>query len=335
MPTYNLNFFDLSYASTDDPDGFSDNGGYQFNWGVSTITIAPGATETPVSVQDVDTYFDDDQDAAQVLNGPATLNGVSYPDGTWIQAEYIVTVQDSDGRSYTLQFVSVGTDAFNIQGFVVQGAVPPFGEPLTVVSTADSVQGVHSYSTSSPACFAPRSRIATPTGHIRAKNLKRGDDIRLADGRTARVALILTSSGAEDAPIRIRKDAFGRGLPRRDLTLSPQHRVWMPQLGALVPARALTCLPRVGLDRDATGTELIHIVLAHHEVLLAEGLPCESYWPGDTALGLLPRASRREVRKIMGRATPAMPFMRVKEAIRRLTCAAGADPRADTPRHAA
>lgn len=322
MPTENLNFFDLSYASTDDPDGFSDNGGYQFTWGVSTITIAPGATETLVSVDDVDSSFDDDQDANQTLNGPATLNGTSYPDGTWIQSEYGVVVEDSLGNTYNLQFVSAGTDAYNIVGFVVQGPVPPFGEALTVVSTSDGHSGSYAYATSSPACFGRKSRIATTRGHILAKDLRRGDQLCLADGTTAMVELVLSSTASstrkEGLPIRIRKDAFGPALPKRDLILSGQHRVWVPALGALVPAKALVGLPRIGRVRSAVGEELIHIVLRSHDVLLAEGLPCESFWPGRTALALLPPDARRQVRRIMGRAEPALPFMSVQDAIRNL-----------------
>lgn len=333
MATYTLNFFDLSYISTDDPDGFSDNGGYQFDWGVSTVTIAPGATETPVAVEDIDSYLDDDQDADQTLDGPATLNGTSYPDGTWVQSEYQMIVQDSLGNNYTLQFVSAGPDAasaYNIVGFVVQGAVPPFGEALTVMSTSDGASGSYAYSTSSPACFGRTSRIATTRGHIRAMDLRRGDVVLLADGNTARVELILASTSEavtrEGYPIRIRKDAFGPGLPKRDLILSGQHRVWVPQLGALVAARALTGLPRVGVMKSAARQELIHVVLKTHEVLLAEGLACESYWPGRMALAMLPAEARRRVRRLMGRALPAMPFMKVQEAIQRLTEAGLAAP---------
>lgn len=322
MPTQTLNFFDLSYISTDDPDGFSNNGGYQFDWGVSTVTIAPGATEQAVSVDDIDSTFDDDQDANQTLNGPATLNGISYPDGSWIQSEYSMVVRDSLGNDYTLQFVSAGTDAYNIVGFVVQGPVPPFGEALTVMSTADNNSGTYAYSTSSPACFGRRSRIATTRGHIPAMNLQAGDVVVLADGNTARVELVLFSAATgvskEGRPIRIRQDAFGPGLPKRDLILSAQHRVWVPALGALVAAKALVCLPRVGRVKSAAREELVHVVLRTHDVLLAEGLACESYWPGRAALSMLPEDARRRVRRIMGRAVPAMPFMRVQEAMRRL-----------------
>lgn len=322
MAIFNLNFFDLGWISTDDPDGFSDNGGYQFNWGVSTVTITPGASEQVVSIEDnVDTNFDDDQDANQVLNGPATLNGITYPDNTWIQSEYMIFVQDSLGNTYDLQFVSAGTDAYNIVGFVIQGAVPPFGEALTVMSTADFPSSSYAYATSAPACFGRKTRVATARGHVRAMDLRPGDVAIMADGSAASIALILSSplAGTDTALIRIRRDAFGPGMPMRDLVLSPQHRVWVPVLGALVPARALTALPRVGTVAPDADEVLIHVVLARHGVLLAEGVACESFWPGPMAMAGLPAPARFQVRRIMGRdPVPAAPMIGVQAARRRL-----------------
>ncbi|GGE36764.1 hypothetical protein GCM10011360_25670 [Primorskyibacter flagellatus] len=320
MPTQSLYFFDLSYISTDDPDGFSNNGGYQFDLNVNTVTIAPGATETPLSVDDDDTFFDDD-DLGQTLNGPHTLNGTGYPSGTIIESEYVLTVRDSDNNDYTLQFISVNNDAFDIVGFVIQGPNPPFGEALTIVGRADNTTGTHSYATSSPACFAPNARIETPRGHVRAGQLRAGDEVCLADGGVARVALVLKSR-AEDTedpdrwPVRIRADALGPGCPKNDVVLSPQHRVYVPALQALVPARALTFLPRVGPVKDGSVRKLVHIVLRTHEVLVADGMPCESFWPGAMALAQLPEASRHRVAAIMGPAPErAAPFLKVRQAI--------------------
>lgn len=323
MANYDLNFFDLSQISTDDPDGFSDNGGYQFDWGVSTVTITPGAVSQVISVEDTtDTFFDDDAGTAQTLNGPATLDGISYIDGTIIEAEYRIIVEDSLGNPYEIQFVSANNDAYNIVGFVVHGPVPPFGEALTVTSSSDFPSGTYAYSTSSPACFGAKARIATTRGHIRAMELKPGDAVLLADGSTAKVELVLSSTPDPDnkdhLPIRIRAEAFGPGLPKRDLILSPQHRVWVPALCALVPARALTVLPRVGLARSEAGKDLIHVVLAHHDMLLAEGLVCESFWPGRTAMAQLPFVARRHVARIMGDAAPAARMLSVGAAQRAL-----------------
>jgi hypothetical protein len=68
--------------------------------------------------------------------------------------------------------------------------------------------------------------------------------------------------------------AFGRGRPHRDLFLSPDHAVLVGKV--LIPIRHLTndtTITQVPVD-DITYT---HIELPRHEVVLAEGLPAESY----------------------------------------------------------
>uniref|UniRef100_UPI0002557EBC Hint domain-containing protein n=1 Tax=Oceanicola sp. S124 TaxID=1042378 RepID=UPI0002557EBC len=103
------------------------------------------------------------------------------------------------------------------------------------------------------------------------------------------------------------------GRPGRRLVLSPQHRVLLDELGGLVPAKALTALPRIGPLRDHGPILYIHLVLDRHALILAEGLACESFWPGDMALDQLSPADRQRVRAIMGDdPCPAAPFLKVR-----------------------
>jgi hypothetical protein len=75
-------------------------------------------------------------------------------------------------------------------------------------------------------------------------------------------------------PIRVRAHAIGHGQPRRDVFLSPDHAVFVA--GVLIPVRHLVNGTTVTQDpRDQV--EYWHVELAHHDVLLADGLPCESY----------------------------------------------------------
>ncbi|WP_417720031.1 Hint domain-containing protein [Salipiger sp.] len=324
MPTYALNFFDLALISTDDPQGFSDNGGYQFDLGVSTVTIREGATSHPVSILDAgDTTFDDDAGNGQVLNGAHVLNGIAYGDRTIIESEYEIDVQDSQGTIYTLQFVSLGNDAWNVNGFVIQGDAPPFGEPLTVVGRHDATQGVHQYSTSTaPACFAGGTRIATPSGWRRVEDLRRGDLLRCHGGGTVALAFVMRravrpTGHRNHAPVRLRAHALGPGLPRDDLILSPHHRVLWRNGGeeVLLPARALTELRRVGLVPGRARVEYFHLVTRGHSILLAEAVPCESFWPGDwMARTLSPGMTRRLARYMGPDARPARRLLSMREA---------------------
>lgn len=75
-------------------------------------------------------------------------------------------------------------------------------------------------------------------------------------------------------PVRVRSGAFGKNLPERDLYLSPDHAVF--QEGVLIPVKHLlngTSVARVPMQR----VTYWHVELDRHDVLLAEGLPVESY----------------------------------------------------------
>ena len=75
-------------------------------------------------------------------------------------------------------------------------------------------------------------------------------------------------------PVRIRAGAFGQGRPHRDLWLSPDHAVFVD--GVLIPVKYLINQTTIARVRVAS-IRYFHIELAHHNVLLAEGLPVESY----------------------------------------------------------
>ncbi|ANT59428.1 hypothetical protein AYJ57_03050 [Salipiger sp. CCB-MM3] len=315
MAVFTLNLFDISLASTDDPLGFDDNGGYQFDLGVDTLTIQAAASAQAVLVDDTgDATFDDDAGAAQTLAAATVINGTLYGAGTVIESEYELDVRDGGGQAYTLQFVSLSGNAFSIEAFVIQGVALPFGEALTIVGRHDNTQGVHSYLTSlAPICFAAPTRIATTRGLRPAEQLRRGEWLLTERGRSVRLEMMLRVScqqvdGPTLPPVRVRSGALGAGLPLRALCLSAQHRVRLPLgdrgagKGPLVPAKALIALRGVGWARELAGLDYVHLVTSRHEVLQAEGVGCESFWPGPQSMRALPPVLRAKVRAVMGAA---------------------------------
>jgi uncharacterized repeat protein (TIGR03803 family) len=100
-----------------------------------------------------------------------------------------------------------------------------------------------------PACFAPGTRIATPTGEIAIEHIAVGTLVRTASGAARRVIwtgrrhvrLDRHARPWDVNPIRIRAHAFAPGRPARDLRLSPDHAVFDDRTGpgALFPARYL------------------------------------------------------------------------------------------------
>ena len=134
-------------------------------------------------------------------------------------------------------------------------------------------------------CFASGTRIATPRGDRPVERLRIGQEVMLADGRTAPIQWIgrrRIEPGRHPhpacvLPVRIAAGAFGAGVPRRDLDLSPDHAVFVD--GVLVPVRHLVdgrAIRRLTAEEVPMVTYW-HVELPRHAVLLAEGLPAESY----------------------------------------------------------
>lgn len=146
-----------------------------------------------------------------------------------------------------------------------------------------------------PFCFGEGTLIETPRGYRPVESLTAGDAVLTEDGRTVQVTWIGHSRYARARaareerlrPVRLRPNAFGPGLPDRELVLSPQHRVLVEghacQLlfgleRAFVIARHLPdhLADTPDLDGDVV---YFHILLGSHEILRANGLPCESLQP--------------------------------------------------------
>jgi hypothetical protein len=131
-------------------------------------------------------------------------------------------------------------------------------------------------------CFAAGTGIATPAGNVAVETLRPGDRVRLARGGSAevrwlghrRVNCARHPRPRDVWPVRVRAGAFAPGQPTRDLLLSPDHAVFVN--GVLIPIRYLVNRATIAREPVAAVT-YFHVELARHDVLLAEGLPCESF----------------------------------------------------------
>ena len=131
-------------------------------------------------------------------------------------------------------------------------------------------------------CFAAGTRICTERGDTPVGRLRVGDRVLTGDGSFARVTWLghrqvncRKHPRPQDVwPVRVRASAFGEGRPRRDLLLSPDHAVFADDV--LVPVRYLTNR-RTVVQEAVDKITYWHVELDRHDVLLAEGLPCESY----------------------------------------------------------
>jgi hypothetical protein len=131
-------------------------------------------------------------------------------------------------------------------------------------------------------CFGAGTRIATLRGDVPVEHLVVGDWAVTAAGLARPIVWLghrhmrgLDSSARPDTmPVRVRADAFAPGQPARDLILSPQHAVFVDEV--LIPIRQLINGMTI-IQEPAEQVVWWHVELDRHDVILAEGLPAESY----------------------------------------------------------
>jgi len=140
---------------------------------------------------------------------------------------------------------------------------------------------IHADATVIP-CYARGTLISTTRGEVAVEKLRVGDMLHTANGGSSAVVWLghrhvdcnRQPDKEEAYPIRVSKDAFGPGLPKRDLWLSPKHAVFVN--GALVPIQCLINGTTITQDIKPR-VSYYHIELTEHNVIFAEGMPAESF----------------------------------------------------------
>ncbi len=194
--------------------------------------------------------------------------------------------------------------------------IPGPGSAFTVGATLGSYQNhTVGWNYADVICFTPGVRLVTPRGMEKVENLRIGDLVITRDNGLQAIRWVgrKVITGARLfaqthlRPVRIRKDAFGPGLPCRDMMVSPQHRMLVssPETvlhfdakEVLVPAKSLVNGHSVVIEQQCERTEYIHILFDNHEIVTAEGLPTESFHPGAMGLDAIKEASRDELFEI-------------------------------------
>jgi Hint domain len=136
-----------------------------------------------------------------------------------------------------------------------------------------------------PPCFLKGTRIQTIRGERNVEELSVGDVLPTVHAGTQPIEWIARVRRTRETgqawkkhamPIRIKRSALAPDVPHRDLYVTPEHAVFVD--GVLVTAGRLvngtTIAPHI--DADCGALEFFHIKLATHDVVCAEGAPCET-----------------------------------------------------------
>ena len=242
----------LTVGATSGTDTFNLSGG---TLSLGTTTSALTDTIAPLASAAVDlTQLAFQSGETAVVTETAVLTGAT---------QYSVAIESTTGHTlFTFDQVDeTGSSA-----------------PIVSVST-DSNGGT----LVSVACYAAGTRILTPAGEVAAGELQAGDQVVTASGQCKPIIWVgrrsyagrFLAGQAHLLPIRISAGSLGDGLPRRDLLVSPCHAMFLD--GVLVPAASLVNGSTITQDRAARQVDYIHIELAQHDVILAEGALSETF----------------------------------------------------------
>ena len=145
-------------------------------------------------------------------------------------------------------------------------------------------------------CFATGTRILTPSGEVPIETLRPGDLVTTRDNgpkpllwsTMEHVGGHVLKRHPNLRPIRVAGAAFDAV---RDLVVSPQHAI-VTRIASeeyLVRAKHLCELdqPRAHVMSAPAGVTYIHLAFDGHEILYAEGIPSESFFPGPMSLAAL------------------------------------------------
>ena len=264
-----------------------------------------------------------------VFDGTSVFNAVvTYIDGTTSASVPVVVVQMTNGDLYLVPSptnptpTNTALSTNQIRSITLN----------SLVGNTYSGMGANRPLITFMTCFTPGAMIETPEGPRAVETLVPGDWVRTKDNGAQKIVWVgRRSLSAQDLaanealwPIRIRAGALGRGLPKRDLLVSPQHRMLVVSRIAermfgraevLVAAKHLVGLPGIEQVSDCDGIEYLHFMCAKHEVVFAEGAATETLLAAEQALRTMSRSARAEIAALFpelmagGSVVPARPLV--------------------------
>jgi hypothetical protein len=231
---------------------------------------------------------------------PGNAQFIISVDGKQLGAAQTVTASQPAGQAETFSFSgsfgpgshTIAIDFSGDTGTAAQnlfvGGLDYDGQHYAADTATLSKGGVSTFSVfpSNVICYAAGTHILTATGERTVESLLRGDIVlALCGGElnahpvewVGRRRIDLTAHPRPEtvAPVRIQRGAFAEDMPHKDLLVSPDHAIFVD--GKLICARQLINGTTIRQEKDWSSVEYFHVELDAHAILLAEGLPAESY----------------------------------------------------------
>lgn len=280
---------------------------------------------------DGDDDDDDDDDYDEIGEDSTQTATISDTNGTLIASgqvydELYYEIESPSGDPIYLEVVEINGV---VVGFVTDTALEVgISYVQTGTGGVDEDSSIAYSTLASVPCFAQNTQLTTDQGEMPVAWIRTGDRVLTRDHGYQPVLWIdRTQIHSRDLvkhpnlrPIRMIKGCVGNGFPTHDLLLSPEHRVLLKsyQVEMLFGCdEAFTPIKAITNDAEITQTQpdhdvfYYHILFEDHEIVQAEGIWVESFFPGKLALAALPPRKQMKVRKLLGPKTDTMQTARL------------------------
>ena len=226
---------------------------------------------------------DSNTGATSVTFGEAPNETVDLAKGSILFGGEQFTVSGAPHNDGTYTYIGeakVGNTVIGFTGFNQYGqqilfsndANLAYGSSLVVLDGIDTT-----------ICFMAGTRIATPDGDVSVETLRIGDlvcTLNAAAMPVRWIGLQTVSTQFADPlrvnPIRIAAGALDENVPSRDLRVSPDHALLVGD--ALVEASALVNGSTIIRETELPASFVYyHVELEDHSLILAEGVPAETF----------------------------------------------------------
>ena len=161
--------------------------------------------------------------------------------------------------------------------------------------------------------FCQGTTLMTDEGAQPVDWLRAGDRVITRDHGFQKILwaerTVAAASAKTRPQIRLATGCAGHNTPEQDLHLHPEHRILLksPRIEllfacheAFVPASAVTNGCEIIATHSDQQTSYFHILFKQHEIVLAEGLWVESFFPDTAALNVLPTEQQTRIRELLG-----------------------------------
>ena len=286
-----------------------DTSNYISNLVSNTGTISVSGSRTDLTIASSNNFASigatsiADDATLTIADPTSTLGTVSFLDNTGTLS--LTPDNEIDGYGGTLNLFQSG-DAIDLYG--TGYSLSHVGNTLTLSQDGSVVDSFaltgQDYSdatftlTASPGgtilttdapCFCAGTLILTDRGERVVEALEVGDlVVTRQDGVDTllpirwlghrRVVVAQHPEAEHVDPICIARDAIAPGVPARDLHVSPDHALHLD--GMLIQARQLVNGMTITRDAGRAVVTYHHVELDRHAILIADGMPCESYLDG-------------------------------------------------------